>query len=229
MDYLLSVVALLLGSLVIVALVFNPSFRHDILGAEGEAEIKGLFTVRGVAVIGLVAILLGAAIVKWPDVEFSEESAFVDVALRSGEASMVLKVRNASASAISDANRILDKEWIPLFVRNYLRIIADELSDIDRTSLEGQASCNDRGGNPSGGGTTSRSDASGYFVKMGSLDSAWIAAPPRWRSVLIVEKPMSTLLGGRTASTLNAVSADHRIAATTSPPRQDGNIGYQTD
>ena len=120
-----------------------------------------------------------------PDVEFSEESAFVDVALRSGEASMVLKVRNASASAISDANRILDEEWIPLFVRNYLRIIADELSDIDRTSLEGQASCNDRGGNPSGGGTTSRSDASGYFVKMGSLDSAWIAAPPRWRSVLI--------------------------------------------
>jgi hypothetical protein len=58
-GYVAVLFALLLAGLV-VALIFRRDFRNAVLGAPGEATVFGLLTVKGVAIVLLCSLLIGA-------------------------------------------------------------------------------------------------------------------------------------------------------------------------
>ena len=57
----LSVIGLIL-LIIIVAFVFSEKFRKDVIASQGEASILGMFNVKGVIIILLTAIFVGAFI-----------------------------------------------------------------------------------------------------------------------------------------------------------------------
>lgn len=56
---LLSGICAFLLAIIVMALIFSPSFRVEILGSQGDASIFGLITVKGAAVVLLCALFLG--------------------------------------------------------------------------------------------------------------------------------------------------------------------------
>ncbi len=101
------------------ATIFGESFRHDILSGTGDVKMFGLLTVTGVALVLIVALLMGGLLlsVKWmwkyqrkplevrsvksdpellndlrkayPEVAFSDDFGVVDIPV--GEDGMTLK------------------------------------------------------------------------------------------------------------------------------------------
>lgn len=49
-------------SLIVLALVFHPSFRRDLITGDAKAKFIGILTVQGALVIGLCALFLGGLI-----------------------------------------------------------------------------------------------------------------------------------------------------------------------
>jgi hypothetical protein len=58
-DLIVILFALLLAGL-LVALIFRRDFRDAVLGGPGEASVLGILTVKGVAIVLLCGLLIGA-------------------------------------------------------------------------------------------------------------------------------------------------------------------------
>jgi uncharacterized protein YneR len=62
MEHLLTIISSIILISLIGALIFKDSFRKDILISEGEATIFGILNVKGVAIVVLTGLFLGAII-----------------------------------------------------------------------------------------------------------------------------------------------------------------------
>jgi uncharacterized protein YneR len=62
MEHLLTIISSIILISLIGALIFKDSFRKDILISEGEANIFGILNVKGVAIVVLTGLFLGAII-----------------------------------------------------------------------------------------------------------------------------------------------------------------------
>ena len=124
------------------ALIFNKSFRADILSTENEANIFGILSVKGVAVIVLLGLFLGGLIYSFSNVK-EEESTQLMSALAKLQSSQLNEINLRTKSIETSILDFYTDEYVPNFAEQFTNSIPEETDlDVELKRLIEQSSSN---------------------------------------------------------------------------------------
>lgn len=131
MVFLTVIILIFLLVAVVLALIFSKSFRQDVIGGQGKANILGILTVEGVIVVILCAIFVGALIYmtsEHKETDISIAIKLLPIEVQSLDADITLKkieeiIREKNnPSDITILNKITGLEYEGLLSRQIRKI-----------------------------------------------------------------------------------------------------------
>ena len=118
MEYILPIICSLAILGLLGALIFNASFRADILTTNSEARIFGIINVKGVAIIVLSGLFLGGLIWSFTNSK-QEKSNELTIALANNQSMHLNEIKIKTENIENELLAYYTDQYVPAFAKNF--------------------------------------------------------------------------------------------------------------